>query len=104
MIRRIVSFSLRQPLFVFLGVVIFVVGGIIAFYGLPVEAFPDVSDTQVNVIALYPGRAAEEVEKQVTIPIETALSSAAERRCARSRTRSSGSRSSSLRSTTSRPT
>ena len=75
MIRRIVSFSLRQPLFIFLGVVIFVVGGIIAFYGLPVEAFPDVSDTQVNVIALYPGRAAEEVEKQVTIPIETALSS-----------------------------
>ena len=63
MIRRIVSFSLRQPLFVFLGVLIFVVGGIIAFYGLPVEAFPDVSDTQVNVIALYPGRAAEEVEK-----------------------------------------
>jgi len=75
MIRRIVSFSLRQPLFVLLGVAIFVVGGIIAFYGLPVEAFPDVSDTQVNVIALYPGRAAEEVEKQVTIPIETALSS-----------------------------
>ena len=75
MIRRIVSFSLRQPLFIFLGVMIFVVGGIIAFYGLPVEAFPDVSDTQVNVIALYPGRAAEEVEKQVTIPIETALSS-----------------------------
>ncbi len=75
MIRRIVSFSLRQPLFVFLGITIFIVGGIIAFYGLPVEAFPDVSDTQVNVIALYPGRAAEEVEKQVTIPIETALSS-----------------------------
>lgn len=75
MIRRIVSFSLRQPLFVFLAVMIFVVGGIIAFLALPVEAFPDVSDTQVNVIALYPGRAAEEVEKQVTIPIETALSS-----------------------------
>ncbi len=74
MIRRIVSFSLRQPLFVLIGVLIFVVAGIMAFYGLPVEAFPDVSDTQVNVIALYPGRAAEEVEKQVTIPIETALS------------------------------
>jgi cobalt-zinc-cadmium resistance protein CzcA len=75
MIRRIVHFSLHQPLFVFLGAAIFAVAGVIAFQQLPVEAFPDVSDTQVNVIALYPGRAAEEVERQVTIPIETALSS-----------------------------
>src|SRR5450631_2252458 len=75
MIRRIVSFSLHQPLFVFLGALIFAVAGVIAFQALPVEAFPDVSDTQVNIIALYPGRAAEEVERQVTIPIETALSS-----------------------------
>ncbi len=37
------------------------------------EAFPDVTDTQVTVIALFPGRAPEEVEKQVTLPIETAL-------------------------------
>src|SRR5260221_435857 len=62
MIRRIVDFSLRQPLFVFLGTVIFAVAGVIAFQALPVEAFPDVSDTQMNIIALYPGRAAEEVE------------------------------------------
>ena len=44
-----------------------------AFKNLPVEAFPDVTDTQVTVITLYPGRAAEEVEKQVTIPIEVGL-------------------------------
>ena len=75
MIRGLVSFSLRQPLFVGLGTLILVVAGALAFQNLPVEAFPDVSDTQVNVIALYPGRAAEEVERQVTIPIETALSS-----------------------------
>src|SRR5690242_185124 len=74
MIERLVSFSLRQPLFVVLGIVVFTVAGIIAFDALPVEAFPDVSDTQVNVIALYPGRAPEEVEKQVTIPLETVLS------------------------------
>src|SRR5690606_28709745 len=49
-------------------------GGAIAFKNLPIEAFPDVSDIQVTVITLYPGRAAEEVEKQVTIPIEVALS------------------------------
>ena len=73
MISRFVEFALRQSLFVWLGLAIFVGGGAIAFQNLPVEAFPDVSDTQVNVIALYPGRAAEEVEKQVTIPIEIAL-------------------------------
>lgn len=73
MISRLVEFALRQSLFVWLGLAIFVGGGAIAFQNLPVEAFPDVSDTQVNVIALYPGRAAEEVEKQVTIPIEIAL-------------------------------
>jgi cobalt-zinc-cadmium resistance protein CzcA len=73
--RRLIEYSLRQPLFVLLGAIIFIVAGVIAFINLPVEAFPDVSDTQVNVIALYPGRAAEEVERGVTIPIETALSS-----------------------------
>src|SRR6266446_15448 len=74
MIKRIVSFSLYQPLFIVLGVVLFISGGIWAFKNLPVEAFPDVSDTQVTVISLYPGRAAEEVEKQITIPLEIGLS------------------------------
>ncbi|HXC37514.1 MAG TPA: CusA/CzcA family heavy metal efflux RND transporter [Burkholderiales bacterium] len=72
--KRIVSFALKQPLFVLLGLVLFIGGGIAAFRSLPIEAFPDVTDTQVNVITLYPGRAAEEVEKQVTIPLEVALS------------------------------
>ena len=74
MIRRIVSFALYQPLFVVLGVALFIGAGIAAFRALPVEAFPDVTDTQVTVISLFPGRAAEEVEKQVTIPLEVALS------------------------------
>src|SRR5947209_18697490 len=73
MIRRIVSFALHQSLFVILMALLFIGGGLAAFHNLPIEAFPDVSDTQVNVIALYPGRAPEEVEKQVTIPIETVL-------------------------------
>src|SRR5262249_21303430 len=73
-IKRVIAFALRQPLFVVLGMLIFIGGGLIAFKNLPVEAFPDVSDTQVTVISLYPGRAPEEVEKQVTIPIEVALS------------------------------
>jgi len=53
--------------------ILFIGGGVAAFHQLPIEAFPDVSDTQVNVIALYPGRAPEEVEKQVTIALETVL-------------------------------
>src|SRR5512140_3212323 len=74
MIKRVVSFALHKPLFIVLGMVLFIGGGIAAFKALPVEAFPDVTDTQVTVIALYPGRAAEEVERQVTLPIEVALS------------------------------
>src|SRR5471030_1563633 len=73
MIKRVVSFALHQPLFVVLGMILFIGGGVIAFKQLPVEAFPDVTDTQVTVITLYPGRAAEEVEKQVTMPLEVAL-------------------------------
>ena len=74
MIRRLVTLALEQPMFVVLGLLLFIGGGIAAFQALPVEAFPDVSDNQVTVITLYPGRAAEEVEKQVTIPLEVALS------------------------------
>src|SRR6266403_308293 len=74
MIKRLASFALNQPLFVFLLTGLFLMGGIIAFRNLPVEAFPDVSDIQVTVITLYPGYAAEEVEKQVTTPLEIGLS------------------------------
>jgi heavy metal efflux system protein len=74
MIKRIVAFGLDQPFFLILLVTLFVAGGVAAFRALPVEAFPDVTDTQVQVITLYPGRAAEEVEKQVTIPLEIGLS------------------------------
>jgi cobalt-zinc-cadmium resistance protein CzcA len=59
---------------VVLATVMFAMAGVVAFKNLSVEAFPDVTDTQVTVIALYPGRAAEEVEKQVTLPLETVLS------------------------------
>ena len=71
--KRLIRNALNMPLFVVLGTVLFVMAGVIAFKNLSVEAFPDVTDTQVTVIALYPGRAAEEVEKQVSLPIEVAL-------------------------------
>ncbi|MET0509622.1 MAG: CusA/CzcA family heavy metal efflux RND transporter, partial [Burkholderiaceae bacterium] len=72
--RRLIYFTQHQPLLVVFTLLVFIGGGILAFRGLPIEAFPDVSDTQVTVIALHPGRAAEEVERQVTLPIEVALS------------------------------
>ena len=72
--KRLIHYALHQPLFIVLGSLLFILAGLIAYKNLSVEAFPDVTDTQVTVIALYPGRAAEEVEKQVTLPIETALS------------------------------
>ncbi len=74
MIKRLVFFALHQPMFMGLMAILFVAGGIVAFRALPIEAFPDVSDIQVAVITLFPGHAPEEVEKQVTIPLEIALS------------------------------
>ncbi len=74
MIRKLISFALDQPLMFAVLLLLFVGSGIMAFRALPIEAFPDVSDVQVTVITLSPGNAAEEVEKQVTIPIELALS------------------------------
>src|SRR5215831_8738739 len=74
MVKRIVSFSLDQPLFMGLLAGLFVFAGILAFRSLPIEAFPDVTDVQVTVISLFPGHAPEEVEKQVTIPLEIELS------------------------------
>ena len=73
MLNHIINFSLNQRIFVSFGLLVLIVTGVISFKNLPVEAFADVTDIQVNVITLYPGRAAEEVEKQVTIPVEIAL-------------------------------
>ena len=73
MVRKIVAFALYQPLFMSLITILFIGAGIVAFQSLPVEAFPDVTDVQTTVITLVPGHAAEEVEKQVTIPLEIVL-------------------------------
>jgi len=73
MVKRLVAFALYQPIFLALLTVLFIAGGIVAFRSLPVEAFPDVTDVQTTIITLVPGHAAEEVEKQVTIPLEIAL-------------------------------
>src|SRR5437763_8187623 len=74
MIRRIISFAVHQPMFMAMLMALFIGAGVAAFRSLPVEAFPDVTDVQVTVISLFPGHAPEEVEKQVTIPLEIGLS------------------------------
>jgi heavy metal efflux system protein len=73
MIRRIVDFALNNRLLVLALAVILFAGGIVAFHNLPIEAYPDVADNYVDVITQWPGISAEQVEQQITIPIETAL-------------------------------
>ncbi len=73
MIRYLVDFALHNKVMVLSLGFLLLVWGIISFHKLPVEAYPDVADKYVWVITQWPGRAAEEVEQQVTIPIETQL-------------------------------
>ena len=77
MIGYLVNFALRNRLLVLAVGVGLLIWGIISFHNLPVEAYPDVADKYVWVITQWPGRAAEEVEQQVTIPIETQLNGVA---------------------------
>ena len=70
MIRALVDFALNNK-FVVMAVALLLVGwGIISFHNLPVQAYPDIADNYVTIITQWPGRSAEEVEQQVTIPIE----------------------------------
>src|ERR1700730_7948614 len=70
MIRALVDFALNNR-FVVLALAILALGwGAISFHNLPVEAYPDIADNYATIITQWPGRAAEEVEQQVTIPIE----------------------------------
>jgi len=73
MISRLLSFSLKNRLFVFITFLLLVASGIQSLRQLPVDAFPEISPTQVNIILRAPGMAAERVENQVTHPLETEL-------------------------------
>jgi cobalt-zinc-cadmium resistance protein CzcA len=64
-IKRLSEFALDQPFFLILLLALFVAGGIAAFRSLSVEAFPDVTDTQVQVISLFPGRAGERLKSRL---------------------------------------
>jgi cobalt-zinc-cadmium resistance protein CzcA len=70
MIRSLVSYALNNRFIVLALTVLLLVWGAISFHNLPVEAYPDVANNYVQIITQWPGRAAEEVEQQVSIPIE----------------------------------
>ena len=72
-LRRVVGFSLKNKYFILFAATILIVSGIITFIRMPIEAFPDVTNTEIDIITQWPGRSADEVEKFVTIPIEIAL-------------------------------
>jgi len=74
MLDRLITFALQQRVFVLAIAIVVCVAGWRAWKELPVEAFPDVQDVQVIVITQVPGKAPEEVERSVTLPIELEMS------------------------------
>src|SRR5580698_7489926 len=70
MIRALVDFALKSRWLVLGGVVVLTAWGIVSFRSLPVEAYPDVANNYVQIITQWPGRSAEEIERQVTVPVE----------------------------------
>jgi cobalt-zinc-cadmium resistance protein CzcA len=73
MIRRVVDFALGNRLLILGLALVLFVWGIISFHNLPIEAYPDVADNYVEIITQWPGISAEQIEQQVTIPLETAM-------------------------------
>src|SRR5437764_3776659 len=73
MVRKLIEWALGSPLIVILAALALAGGGLYAFLYINVEAYPDPAPAIIEVIAQYPGASAEEVERQVTIPLEIAL-------------------------------
>src|SRR5262245_33945550 len=73
MLKRLIEFCVRRRLPVLAVTAVIAAYGVKAYLDLPVEAFPDVTNVQVQVIGQLPGLAPEEIERQLTIPIERAL-------------------------------
>lgn len=83
-IRSIISFSLKNKPFTFFWVGTLIISGIIAFKTMPIEAFPDVTNTQIIIVTEWNGRSAEEIERFVTTPIEISLNSVQKKTSVRS--------------------
>ena len=87
MLSSIVRFCLAQRLFVLVATLIVAGAGWVAYRGLPIDAFPDVSSTQVKVIMKAPGMTPEEVESRIAVPIEVEMLGIANTRILRSVTK-----------------
>jgi cobalt-zinc-cadmium resistance protein CzcA len=70
MIGGLVEYALKNRFIIMMVAILLLIWGAISFHNLPVEAYPDVANNYVQIITQWPGRAAEEVEQQVTVPIE----------------------------------
>ncbi|RME15640.1 MAG: efflux RND transporter permease subunit, partial [Bacteroidetes bacterium] len=70
---NIITFSLKNRITILFATLILIIWGIMSFLKTPIEAFPDVTNTQIIIVTQWPGRSAEEVERFVTIPIELAM-------------------------------
>jgi cobalt-zinc-cadmium resistance protein CzcA len=73
MIRYLVDLALNNRILVLSVALVLFIWGILSFHNLPIEAYPDVADTYVQIISQWPGHAAEEVEQQITVPLEVQL-------------------------------
>ncbi len=83
-IRNIIAFSIKNKPFTFFWVGLLVISGFIAFKNMPIEAFPDVTNTQIIIVTEWNGRSAEEIERFVTTPIEISMSSVQKKTSVRS--------------------
>ena len=79
MIHRIVQMSLRQRFLVLMLVLFMSIWGVLSFRRMPVDAYPDLSPPLVEIITQWPGHAAEEVERLVTLPLELELNGVPQR-------------------------
>src|SRR3546814_11380947 len=84
MLNRLIQFALAQRLFVLLAAALLAAAGWFAFQHLPIDAFPDVSSTQVKVIMKAPGMTPEEIETRIAIPIEVEMLGIPDQRMLRS--------------------
>ena len=73
MINRLVAFSLGQPFLVIVTAIALMIWGVFSFQNLPIDAYPDLAPAHVEIISQWPGHAAEEIERLVTIPLEVEM-------------------------------
>lgn len=83
-IKAIIGFALKNKYFIFFATFIMILAGYLSFKQTPIEAFPDVTNTNITIITQWPGRSAEEVEKFVSRPLEIAMNPTEKRTSIRS--------------------